>query len=712
MLKPLIRTIPNLSGNVKMACALSNFNKINADFYECVVRYAKLLPISNVLAQKQCEVNLMNSAYEFDLKMFYKMYSNTFYNTQFTYANNIYGDGDLTKELKNRDKDFEFGLKRISYTKNGGSQFAFFAPIWIESQNDLPDYFLLHINIDKYANTTQKTIKIKINDKEKTDKFNYLSIYLNKYAKNLNTSVIFCTPYTNQATYFGIDLVNGGFVKKVDNIFGKNYKFQSSINKFDLNITEGFKRNKICIKQIIPLCFMFSLEDILTLYEITRYGGSKIQVYGEYWKDNQKVKMYDFSTDYTMLSQNSWLMKNGKFAIQDTRENIMNIGFPSLMEASYYGYEHFNKIQKESVRWKLKYSDDNYPYITNMSPAFSIAQQSSFKYREFPTVFNTISVYDNKNNNIISPLSDNSFYLNDVRLLSKYKTIMQNNASNWFNVVDNTEKYTNRIVYNLNDLNKHDNWYIKINGEDINDYISISYNGNLSNLDPDYFENIVPDNEYEGEMFIKCPDNQLEAMRTSLTKLPGDDNFDETIKYTLYEKHTMFDDDQNWSNVIDNKVYFKGILYDLSKIYSKYPTLSKITKFGVFVNPNLNKISIEKLYDIKSGHFTILSDKKYAKHLNAVQSTHLRSLLSGEENYSPIYMSEESIGKRMNEVSHDSLFFENKSQKDGQFLDLTKIGFDVYELNLYFEVKEIIRKFRSLATKLYSKKEKQIIAGD
>ena len=147
----------------------------------------------------------------------------------------------------------------------------------------------MHISIGKYIHATKKTIKININDKEKTDKFNYLSVYLNKYAKNLNTNVVFCTPLTNQATYYGIDLERGGFVKKIDNIIGKNYRFQSSINKFDLNITEGFRRNKICIKQVLPLCFMFSLEDILTDYEISKYGGAKINITGEYWKDNVQI---------------------------------------------------------------------------------------------------------------------------------------------------------------------------------------------------------------------------------------------------------------------------------------------------------------------------------------------------------------------------------------------------------------------------------------
>ena len=47
MIKPLIRTIPNLSGNVKLACTLSDFKKTSTELYECYVRYARLLPISS-----------------------------------------------------------------------------------------------------------------------------------------------------------------------------------------------------------------------------------------------------------------------------------------------------------------------------------------------------------------------------------------------------------------------------------------------------------------------------------------------------------------------------------------------------------------------------------------------------------------------------------------------------------------------------------------
>ena len=57
-----------------------------------------------------------------------------------------------------RNKDFEFGVKRISYSKNG-NQFACFAPIYIDNVNDIPGYFMLDIKLDNGAYKITKRIK-------------------------------------------------------------------------------------------------------------------------------------------------------------------------------------------------------------------------------------------------------------------------------------------------------------------------------------------------------------------------------------------------------------------------------------------------------------------------------------------------------------------------------------------------------------------------
>ena len=85
MIKPLLRTIPTLSGNVKLACTLLDYNKLNANTFETNIRGAHIYPISSQLFQKSVEANLLSSSWEFDLKRFYEAYSDIFHNHCFVF---------------------------------------------------------------------------------------------------------------------------------------------------------------------------------------------------------------------------------------------------------------------------------------------------------------------------------------------------------------------------------------------------------------------------------------------------------------------------------------------------------------------------------------------------------------------------------------------------------------------------------------------------
>jgi hypothetical protein len=70
------------------------------------------------------------------------------------------------------------------------------------------------------------------------------------------------------------------------------------------------------------------------------------------------------------------------YSIKTEFANIMDMGFPSLNECRYKKYEKTNKISPNFSRWKLKYSPDEHPYITNFSSAFS--QINTDHYSEYP----------------------------------------------------------------------------------------------------------------------------------------------------------------------------------------------------------------------------------------------------------------------------------------------------------------------------------------
>ena len=58
MIKPLLRIIPNLSGNVKLCCTLRDFNKLTDNTFETNIRGALLNPLSHTLYQKNINVNI------------------------------------------------------------------------------------------------------------------------------------------------------------------------------------------------------------------------------------------------------------------------------------------------------------------------------------------------------------------------------------------------------------------------------------------------------------------------------------------------------------------------------------------------------------------------------------------------------------------------------------------------------------------------------
>ena len=162
MIKPLLRVIPKLSGNVKLACNLFDFKKINNDIdntvFEANIRYAKLLPLSSHIFQKKIDAGLLGSCWNFDLKKFYDTYRDIFYNNCFTFSQQNILELDKTKNQYIRNTDMEFGVKRISYIKNG-SQFSMFAPFYIDDVKDIPAYFLLSANFSNGIYKTTKSIK-------------------------------------------------------------------------------------------------------------------------------------------------------------------------------------------------------------------------------------------------------------------------------------------------------------------------------------------------------------------------------------------------------------------------------------------------------------------------------------------------------------------------------------------------------------------------
>ena len=459
MFKPLLRTLPTLSGNFTISCKLKEFKKENNDDYSTYVRLANLIPLQNYMTNRNIELNLLNGKYEHDVKKYYYYYSNVFYNENFKYSKNNYAILDL-QSIYNynndaRNKDYEFGCKRMYYSQVG-TQFNFYAPFYLDNINDLPEYFKLNIIINEHLT---KSIKIYLN---KDNKANYLKTYLKNYYKNVDDRVIFCLPDSLQATYFGIDVKKGGIVQYKDNIFGTLYKSQTTINNFDYTICKGFERNNLIMKQIIPLSFSFNINDLFNSYEKKFFENKKFKIYGHYYtKGNLMIDMYDFDINYTHIYQKykkyneytgtyeyKYGMKNDEII------NIADINYPSLNESKYIKYAYTNKITPKYCKFKLLLSDDNDPYITNASYGYTYNQYPNEKYGYFPTMFKgeapNAVIYAGDFKLPIGKTLD-TYY--KIKKYSGNKLIINNSNANWYNKLMNNYHSTwmNTVAYNSYD---------------------------------------------------------------------------------------------------------------------------------------------------------------------------------------------------------------------------------------------------------------------
>jgi len=432
MFKPLLKSIPSLSGNMKIVCKLEGYNKdsSNKSLYNCNVNNALLTSLSNDLYDKNIPLNLQNNSFEYDIKKFYLYYSNVFYKTNFNYSKVNIPVIDFTSNLNDNNSDFKYGCKRVSYLKSR-NQLAFYTPIYIEGEEDIKGkYFVISCTFNKVYKLT-KYIKIKISN---INEGNSLAEYLTRYASKIDDNVIgFSTSYKN--IYYGIDVRNGGFIKVEDNISQNLYNKYFTINDFDATINNGFQRNYMIMKQVLPLSFYFDPYNLLDSYEKKIYNNSEIVIRGKWYDgNNEEIPFYDFSDDYSHFEENIFnLYYNDKFKYLDTGKNIMDIKYPACNEASSENYKYINTVAKNYNRWKLKYSSDLYPYIINNNYAFSYNQNSLYHYKEFPIMYSAIRAYaklvSNTQYNMIFDLED--IFGSDYKLL--------NNKNQYFNLFN--QKY-------------------------------------------------------------------------------------------------------------------------------------------------------------------------------------------------------------------------------------------------------------------------------
>lgn len=666
MIKPLLRTIPSMSGNVKLACTLLDYNKIKEDTFETNIRGAHLLPLSSSLFQKSVTANLLNSSWEYDLKKFYATYSDTFFDTVFPISVLEMPILDETQIFKNRNTDLEYGVKRVSHDKSG-CQFACFAPIYIDDYKDIPSYFLLKMEITAKRASITKYIKVNIASNAKS-KYNYIYKYLNTYLSKIDDNVAYMNNTDHTVTYYGIDLLNGGFTKVVDATVSSLFNIQMPIQMFDNTLSIGFERNRICMKQSIPLCFYFNIQDILNSAELEKFKFGTIVFSGNYYDSNDnKIDWYDYDWDYDFHTEDILAMNEltGIMSIIPGYEpNIMDVGFPSFNDTRLTQYQFANKLSISFTRWKLKYSSDEWPYITNMSWAFSNNQDSNYKYREYPSSYlqqagfayiNDKFAYD-----LIFPLGTDKEKYDKInsRSASKYKAIMNNYCLNWFDVISDTDvksnyadinwtnvnegyTYFNSVLYNLNAIYNKMQYPDKI--DKIDKFAVLLYPNTSEHI---YEEDFIKDK-------ILFVSNAIEYATDNIdSTVPVDSNIFNNVvnnvpNYTLYKQNTDMNasiefnqlfvesTDLNYTGTKYVNMHDLGIEYHDLNAYAKvrdvFGNSDKDDTLGIYTSANWKYTTPEGTLDRRQT-YTFGDTENFFKDLKDIQDIKPKQYLS-DSNY-------------------------------------------------------------------------------
>lgn len=496
MLKPLLRTIPTFNGNVKLVCSLTDKKQIDHDTTTANIRTAQILPLSSWMRQDYIGANLVGSSWDSDLSKYYNKYKDIFFDAAFSYNNKEMAMLDMHHNMYGRNTDFEYGVKRISYIKSGGDTFCCFAPIYIDKVSDIPSYLAIDVVFSSKGYHIKKRLKVNIaSDKVHSYIYRYLSTYLSK----IDSNVVFMNPHLKSATYYGIDLKKGGITKVVNSTIKNIFKIQMPIQQFDWMIAKGFVDNEICMEQVIPIAVNFNPNDLLSDNERIQLRGCELGFSAKYYNSNEMpVDWYDFNFDYDEYTENIYKMDEYTGDLVRSvghSANIMDEGFPALHDCRIQKFQFDNKLTATYSRWKLKYSDDDYPYITNLSWAFSNNQSNDYKYKEFPVSFTPLTAFATATRangkyhyNLIYPLLDNMdiYKMYSPLSVDKYTHIIDNYCTNWFNMTDDVVAFVDKCIW-----------------RDVEDN-RVYYNGILYDLINVYNQYNIPANKHVDKFGVFC----------------------------------------------------------------------------------------------------------------------------------------------------------------------------------------------------------------
>jgi hypothetical protein len=271
--KPLLRTNPKLSGNIKIVTSSNGsvyLESINASKELAAIKYKK-----NVVNP--------NGNYAADVANFFK---NTGTPSDLIYLTKR-SESDLTvlgSYDKQIEEEYQYGTT-YNYSKNYDENYRIFAPIWVD--NNMPDNFVIFkvknpTGIDAATVSADNVSRIQeiLKNAEIVKTFDLSKKSdLGKYIRNHVQQETFPkAPITvsfgkNDMTSFnGIDIKSGELTSKGEYIYKDYVEADKPLIEANDFITDGFRRNGMLCANLLNLEFLFD-DESSSDYSVNRYFG-------------------------------------------------------------------------------------------------------------------------------------------------------------------------------------------------------------------------------------------------------------------------------------------------------------------------------------------------------------------------------------------------------------------------------------------------------
>jgi len=362
----LLRTNPKLTSNLKLLV------NQNGDLFLSSFRANKEL--SKVEYQKY-EIK-SSGIYSIDIANFYKKLPLTQRYETLRASSDITLFSDY--EFQYEDQ-YQYGAIQNT-TKLYDEQYKIFAPIWLEKQ--VPSKFVIYRieDVDYKADYTEDTVGqnsrilellknatiIKTFDLGKSSKIGeYLNTHVNdKRFPNSMLTVNF--KESSQSTFNGIDIVNGGFVTKAEQL-DRDY-IQVDLPEIFNNetITNGFERNGIVSANIVNLEFLFD-DYTAENYKIYRYFGIYVDEidegeFGAYLSNDSKliIQHSDYKTFYnTSLPTSGTSLPNIDMFPKSEQFNIPTLQYVKDKSSNFYHVKNSNVKNLTTVEFLISPNNSN-----------------------------------------------------------------------------------------------------------------------------------------------------------------------------------------------------------------------------------------------------------------------------------------------------------------------------------------------------------------